>query len=201
MARRVGRRLGATRAQGAYGGRLRKLRDLPFAASVEAYSAEHPRPVFATAAAVRAGFATNKVTTVSADPIAVADQDRVAFDVIDQNTAVVAVSFNERFPSEQAWATALAAAKVSILGTSAADAEHARFSVTAEPGLTSKLETATLWAARVEPVTHHHDTTWGALRGSSPAGFVVGGATIPDAQLDLIGLYVRARRSRPTRTR
>src|SRR5262249_25945101 len=54
----------------------------------------------------------------------------------------------------------------------------------------TKLEAAGLWAARVDPVTHHHDTTWRALKGSGPAGLTVAGITIPDAQLDLIGLYV-----------
>ena len=54
----------------------------------------------------------------------------------------------------------------------------------------SKLEAAGLWAARVDPVTNHHDTTWRALKASGPAGFTVGGITVPDAQLDLVGLYV-----------
>jgi hypothetical protein len=49
---------------------------------------------------------------------------------------------------------------------------------------------AGLWAARVDPVTRHYETTWAALRGSSPAGFSIDHATVPDAQLDLVGLYV-----------
>ena len=31
-----------------------------------------------------------------------------------------------------------------------------------------QLEDAKLWAARVEPMTHHYDTTWGALQRRSP---------------------------------
>ena len=58
------------------------------------------------------------------------------------------------------------------------------------PTITSKLEAANLWAARVEPITRHYETTWGALRGSSAAGFTVEATTIPDARLDLVGLYV-----------
>jgi len=53
------------------------------------------------------------------------------------------------------------------------------------------LQAANLWApARLEAMTHHYETTWAKLRGSSPAGFVVDGTTIPDAQIDLVGLYV-----------
>ena len=55
---------------------------------------------------------------------------------------------------------------------------------------TTKLEGAGLWAARVEPVTRHYQTTWGALRKSPPAGLDVGGAVLPDAQVELVALYV-----------
>ncbi len=177
-------------AQGAYGGRLRKLRDLPFAASVEAYSAEHPRPMFATASAMRAGFATNKVQTVAGDTIVLSDQSRVAFDVTDPNVATITATLSERMPTAQAWTTALAAGGIAINGTPEIGAEHVRFTVAADPALTAKLEAARLWAARVEPVTHHFETTWAKVRGSSPAGMAIDGTTIPDAQLDLVGLYV-----------
>lgn len=179
-------------AQGTYSGRLRKLSDLPFASSVAAYATEHPRPVFASASSLRDGFATNKVQTVSGDAVSIADADHVAFDVVDPNVAVIVATFNDRLPTLQAWSTALAAAGIAVQASSSS-AEQARFDA-AEPdavaALTSRLEAAKLWAARVDPVTHHYDTTWGAIRGSSPAGIVVGGTTIPYAQLDLVGLYV-----------
>ena len=179
-----------TPSQGAYGGRLRKLRDLPFAASVEAYSAEHPRPLFALASAVRAGFGSNKVQTVAGDTITLRDRDRVAFEVVDPNIAVVVGTLNERQATAEAWATALAGAGITVRGAPQPGAETVRFDVAADPALTSKLEVAKLWYARVEPKTHHYETTWAAIRGSSPAGIVADGATIPDAQLDLVGLYV-----------
>ena len=72
-----------------YSGRLRELADLPFAASVESFTTAHPRPVFASAAAIRAGFATNKVQVVTGDTITLADSDKLAFDVLDPDGSVV----------------------------------------------------------------------------------------------------------------
>jgi hypothetical protein len=180
-------------ALGAYSGRLRRLSDLPFAKSIIDYATEHPRPVFATAVAVRAGFGAGKVQSVSNDTITVADSDRIAFDVIDTSTAVIVCILNDRFPTAAAWSTALAAAGLTITGQPHASDDAVRYTVTVDAGLAAlgtKLENARLWAARVEPVTHHYDTTWSALKGSPPGGFVIGGTTIPDAQLDLVGLYV-----------
>jgi hypothetical protein len=57
--------------------------------------------------------------------------------------------------------------------------------------LTAKLEAAKLWAARVERVTRHHETAWSALRGSPAGGFTVDGQTIPEAHVNLVGLFVQ----------
>ena len=43
-----------------------------------------------------------------------------------------------------------------------------------------RLDTAKIFA-RVDPVAHHQETTWGVLKTSPPAGF---------ANADLVGLYV-----------
>jgi hypothetical protein len=177
-------------SQGSYIGRLRKLSDMPFEKSLVDYVAEHPRPVFATAAAVRSAFGTNKLQSVAGDAITLADGDRIAFDVGDTATTVIVGTINERLPTPQAWQTALAGAGIAITGVPRATEDTVRFDVAADAGLAKKLEAANLWAARIEPVTHHYETTWSELRGSSPAGFVVKGTTIPDAQADLIGLYV-----------
>jgi hypothetical protein len=182
-------------AEHGYVGRLRALADLPFAAVVREQAATQPRPVFAPASAVRAGFAANKIATITGETIALDAKDRVAFEVVDPDAATIVATLNDRLPNARAWMIALAAAGIAVRepSSSAKDAEQARFEVT-EPNavttLTAQLEHAGLWAARVDSVTRHYETTWGALRGSSPAGFVVDNATIPDAQLDLIGLYV-----------
>lgn len=186
---------------GDHAGRLRKLADLPFADAVAAYARAHPRPVFATAATVRAGFATNQVATVAGDQVTVAESDRVAFDVIDPGAARIVATRNERLRDAQAWTTALTAAGIAVgapLPAAEGQPDQLRFDVTqpdAVAAVTASLERANLWAARVEPVTRHHETTWGALRSSTAAGFTVAGAsgatlTIPDAQVDLIGLHV-----------
>jgi hypothetical protein len=179
--------------KGAYTGRVRKLDDLPFAGVVESFLVAHPRPLFATAAAVRAGFGTGKITTVAGDEIVVRDNDKVAFDVIDPEAAVVVGAYNERLPNLAAWTKALADAGVTVSGPGRDDRERVFFDVQLPAAVTTtatKLEAASLWAARVDPVTHHHETSWRALAHSGPAGFTVGGLTIPDGQLDLIGLYV-----------
>lgn len=179
-----------------YVGRLRALDDLPIAEAVRGHAAASPRPVFATSAATRAGFATGKVTTVAGDTVTLADRDQVAFDLVDTDSALIVAAINERFPTVQAWVTALSAAGITPgapIGTVTPETSQVRFEVNlpgAVAAITSKLEAANLWAARVEPITRHYQTTWGALRGSSTAGFTVDATTIPDAQLDLVGLYV-----------
>ena len=175
-----------------YVGRLRKLEDLAFAPATQDYAAEHPRPVFATAAAVRAGLATSTVTTVAGDQVALADGDAIALDVVDPNAATIAASFNDRLPDTAAWLAALGKAGITPVSTGTPDTlGQIRFSIAVSVATTTtKLEGAGLWAARVEPVTRHYQTTWGALRKSPPAGLDVGGAVLPDAQVELVGLYV-----------
>jgi len=180
-------------AQNGYVGRLRKLDDLPLAPSARAYAAEHPRPVFATSAAVRAGLTGSTVTTVGGDQVTPADRDDIALDVVDPNAATVAASFNDRLPDTAAWTAALTAAGAPPVATGDPDPAlgQIRFAIAASVATTTaKLEHAGLWAARVEPVTRHYQTTWGALRKSPPAGLDVGGSVLPDAQIELIGLYV-----------
>lgn len=176
---------------GAYTGRLRKLSDLPFASAIADFANTHPRPVFATASAVRAGLASGKVVSVAGETVTVGANDKVAFDVVDPSTVRIVCAINERMPNAAAWTKALAGAGITPNGAPQATTEQVTFEVAGSAAeLTTKLQAANLWAARVDPVTRHYDTTWGALAGSSPAGFTVNGTTIPDAELDLVGLYV-----------
>ena len=206
-----------------YVGRLRRFDDLPLAPWTRAYAAEHPRPVFATAAAVRAGLPAGAVTTVAGDQVTPADGDAVALDVVDPDAATVAASFNDRLPDPAAWTAALRAAGLTPVSAGAPDDAlgQIRFAIGASVATTTaRLEGAGLWAARVEPVTRHYQTTWGALRRSyrciasravaeaaetragadGSAGVAgdlgrrsvldVGGSVLPDAQIELVGLYV-----------
>ncbi len=178
--------------KGPYIGRLRQLDRLPFADTVRDFAAAHPRPRFAPASAVRAGFTTGKVATVAGDEVVLRDGDKVGFDVVDPNAATVVCTYNERHANVSACASALAAAGIDTKGTPRDTDGQAYFDV-AMPGavatLQTKLEAASLWAARVDPVTRHYETTWGVLKASGPAGFTVDGTTLPDATLDLVGLY------------
>jgi len=193
----------------AYSGRLRRVEDLPFASVLDKHATLHPRPVFAAPAAVRAAFAGGPIATVTGDRLPVADTDKVAFDTVDPGRAILIASFTgKREPSGDdpghgpltdgtLWVAELArhgiTATVSptpgqvdtVLGQVRLDVAMPVADVTA------KLEAAKLWAARVERVTRHHETTWGALRGSSAAGFTVDGQTVPDANVELLGLFVQ----------
>jgi hypothetical protein len=180
---------------GGYVGRLRPLEDLPIADSISAFLGANPRPMFAPASAVRAGFGSNKVTTVAGDTISIRDTDKVGFDVIDPTSATIICSFNERHANTKACIEALSQAGITTTKTSHDGREQSRFLVAwptpdAVTALRIKLETAKLWGITVEPVTQHHETTWAQLKTSPPTGFTVAAATIPDAQLDLIGVYV-----------
>jgi hypothetical protein len=176
-----------------YVGRLRPLADLPIADSIEQFLAANPRPMFAPASAVRAGFATGKVTTVAGDTISVRDSDRVGFEVEDPGSASVICTLNERHADAAACGKALADAGVIVSGPGQTGREQARFAVTTADAVATtrtKLEGAKLWGMSVEATTQHHETTWGKLKGSAPSGFTVDAVTVPDAQLDLIGIYV-----------
>jgi hypothetical protein len=179
-------------AQGSYVGRLRKLDDLPLATAAREL-ARHPRPVFATAAEVRKGLASGSVQTVAGEAVKPADADAVELDLIEPAAATVAASFNERLPDIAAWQAALGKANIPIALTGAPDPAlgQVRFSIAAPVAdTTQKLEAARLFDARVEPVTRHIRTTWGAVRASPPDALAVGGASVPDGQIDLLGLYL-----------
>lgn len=178
---------------GAYTGRLRLISELPFADALHEFAAAHPRPLFATGAATRAGFSTDKVTGVGGEALALADGDRVAADVVDPNAATIVASINSSYPTVQKWVDALASAGIVTGPPQPGAADLVRFDVKAPDAVattTRALEAAKLYAARVDPVEHHYETTWGTLKGSTAAGFNLGDATVPDAQLDLVGLYV-----------
>jgi len=173
-------------------GRLRRLDDLAFAEAVRRYAAAHPRPVFATAAAVHAGLATGRVDTVSGDQVVLTSGDVVALDAIDPDASTIAAAFTERLPDTAAWTRALTAAGLPPTATSAADPAlgQVRFTVAAPAAAAAaKLDAAKLWGARPEPVTRHYQTTWSELRAQPAGALVLGGKSLPDGQIELLGLY------------
>jgi len=179
-------------AAGSYRGRLRALSSLPFAASIEKFTAEHPRPVFASLAAMRAGATTGKVQTVTHDTITLADSDKVAFDVVDPDSSIVVGTLGEHYPDAHAWAMALVAAQVPADGKPEVTRDTVRYQVRAGANVVAPLlEKAQLWGARVETVTTHYDTTWGALRAAPAGSVTAGGKQIADSEIDLVGAYVQ----------
>ncbi|MCX5745598.1 MAG: hypothetical protein NT062_24235, partial [Proteobacteria bacterium] len=97
-----------------YVGRLRRMADLPFRSALEAYTAEHPRPMFATAAAIRQGLTGGKLVAVGGEPLTIRDADRVALDVLDPDVSVIVASLNQRLPDAAAWKAALERAGLPI---------------------------------------------------------------------------------------
>jgi hypothetical protein len=165
-----------------YTGRLRRLSDLPFATAVRDYAREHPRPVFASADAVRAAFGSGKITGVGGESVAIQDGDRVAFDVVDPDAAVIVGTFT-KYATSADWQKALADAGIDAKLTPATIPEETRFEVHGPNALVdvqAKLDKAGVYA-RVDNVTGHFDTTWGALKASPPPAL---------AHADLVGLYV-----------
>ncbi len=193
----------------AHTGRLRRIGELPFAGVLDRHATANPRPTFASAASVRAAFAGGPVATVAGDRIAVADTDRVAFDVVEPGRSRIIATFTgKRAPAEddlghgpltdaKLWIAELAKHGVTAtISATPGEADAVLGQVRLDVAMpvadvTAKLEAAKLWAARVERVTRHHETTWGALRASPAAGFAVSGQTVPDAHVDLVGLYVK----------
>ncbi|HET9627740.1 MAG TPA: hypothetical protein VFP84_40560 [Kofleriaceae bacterium] len=174
-----------------YVGRLRKLDELPFADAVRAWVAGHPAPVFASVAAIRAGAQANQVATVAGDPVTLAAGDKVAVDTTEPSAATIVATFNDRLPDTAAWNDALGKAGVTTAQPGKPDDAlgQVRYAVALPVDhVTKLLEAAGLWAARVDPVARHVETTWGELRGRVLAGQP--GFGVPDAQLDLVGLYV-----------
>jgi hypothetical protein len=176
-----------------YTGRLRKLGDLAFFDVASRYTAEHPQPVFADAAGIRAGLASGSVATVDGERVTLADRDAVALDVIAADTATIVASLNERLPDPAAWSAALERAGLKPTATAAPDTVIGQVRLTVAASVadaTAKLEAAGLWDARVEAIARHLQTTWATLRKSPPAGLDFGGQLLPDAQIELVGLYV-----------
>lgn len=181
-----------------YTGRLRKLEDLPFAGAVHDHAAANPRPQFATIAEVRKALGASEIALVSGERVRVETTDRVAFDVVDPGSALVIAAINERHASIGAWTDALTAAGLtpgkamegatdsSPLGADGKPTQ-VRFEIAmpdAVNAVTAKLESAGLWAARVEPITRHHTMSWGELRTKLDT------LKVPDTAIELVGLYV-----------
>ena len=176
---------------GPYTGRLRPLSDLPFSDAIHDYAAKNPRPEFATPSTVRAAFGTGKVTTVDGETIEIKDGDRVAFELVEPSTVTIVATLEPKLPNAAAWTTALAGAGITPLGAPTATTEQARFEVAGTlDEVSAKLKAAELFAANVERVKRHFETTWSDLKQSSPAGLSVKGKAVPDGEVDLVGLYV-----------
>jgi hypothetical protein len=177
----------------AYIGRLRRLADLPLAAAVRDFVTANPRPVFATAAEVRRGFASGTLRTVSGDEVHAGVDTEVAFDVVDPGAAIVVASFVPELPDAAAWLAALEAAKLPHTGTPVVERDAVRIELAMPDAVataTARLADAKLYATRVDPVTRHHEMTWAMLAASPPGAFAADGGAIPEAQVDLVGVFV-----------
>ncbi|MEZ4361443.1 MAG: hypothetical protein R3B48_14750 [Kofleriaceae bacterium] len=176
-----------------YRGRLRPLHDLPVAEDLRRFLAHNPRPVFATLTAVRAAAQRGELETVTGDLVKLSDHDKVSIDVLDLGASVLQAPVSERFPDAAAWQTALRAAGLPVHLLPAPQSTDAipRFALGMAAAEASKLlERAGLWTVRAEPVLRTQRGTWAELRASPPSELTLGGATVPDAHVDLVGFFV-----------
>jgi hypothetical protein len=177
----------------AYVGRLRKLADLPLASAVHAFVAANPRPVFATVGELRKAFASGTLRTVTGDEVRADAATKVAFDIVDPNAAVVVCSFVEALPDAPSWLAALGSANIPVTGQPVVERDAVLVDVTLPDAVavaTSRLDAAMLYAARVDPVTRRYDTTWATIAASPAGALATGSASVPDANTDLVGVYV-----------
>ena len=98
-------------------------------------------------------------------------------------------------PDMRSWGGALKRAEIEATPAAAKPIDEAlgqgRFEVALSPDdATKKLEKGELYAARVEPVIRHKTGTWGELKKSPADGLALGGGNTPDAQIDLVGIFV-----------
>lgn len=192
-----------------YRGRLRRISELPFGRVLDKHATLHPRPVFATTASVRTAFGGAPLATVTGDRLPVADSDRVAFDTVDPDRATLIASFVDKHaPSgddpghgpltdASLWIAELAKHGITAtVSTAPRDTDAALRQVRLDVAmpvdqLNEQLLAAKLLATSVERVVHHYETTWGELRRSPPAALQIGGQTVPDAHVELLGMYVQ----------
>jgi hypothetical protein len=177
----------------AYVGRLRKLADLPLADAVRAFVAANPRPMFATVGELRRAFQTGTLRTVTGDDVHVDAATEVAFDIVDPDAAVIVCSFVDQLPDGPSWLAALGSAGIPLAGQPVLERDAVLVDVTLPQAVataTTRLDDAKLYAARVDPVTRHYDTTWATIAGSPSGALATGSAAVPDARADLVGVYV-----------
>src|SRR5262249_41538882 len=144
----------------------------------------------------RAGLASGRVKLVTGDDVTLTDAQPVAFDVVDPNSAMIVVSFIEKFPDMRSWGGAMKRAEIDVKPVAPRPNDEALGQGRLEVAMsvdeaTKKLLAAELFAARVEPMKRHFAGTWGDLKKSGAAGLSLGGAVTPDALVDLVGIYVQ----------
>ncbi len=177
-----------------YQGRLRKLNELRFASVMRSYANQHPRPIFAPVAAIRASFTDGKIVTVTGDTVAARDDDRVVVETTDPDAAKLMVSYHDKMPDLAAWTAALSATGLIAANqlpdkTTFDTATFTLRTTNAVVTATQKLEAAQLLAYKVEPVVRNLETTFAILRASKPGALSFGPTAIADAQIDLVGVY------------
>ncbi len=181
---------------GRYAGRLHRLDGGPMGPALRDFLAT-PQPRFVTGAELRrARLASADGGTLAAitGPSIVAKSDtQVEVAVVDPNAALVVATYIDRLGDARAWTSALAAAGVIAPGEAPATSgqDHAGWEVhvpDAVAQVEKKLETAALWATRVDPVTVRQKTTWRQLAATA-GDLTIDGAKLPWSAVDVAALW------------
>lgn len=175
-------------------GRLRTLASVRFGDVVREHVARNATPRFITGEALRQAKAGGAaVPLIGGGSHTLAPTDEVEISQVDPGAAVVVATFNPRLPDVKSWTDALAAA-----GVLAADAkpvrateETARWEVRradAVASISTAIEGAQLWGARVEPATTRFRSPWTTL-AVSDAGVTSPAGVIPWSSVDVVALW------------
>lgn len=183
-----------------YVGRLRPLDDLPFAAPLRAQIRREPPARYITGDELRRARTegVTALTTVTGDPFEVAPGDTIEVVVEDPNAVNLVVSFNPRLPDAAAWATALVDAGLIAVGTApdASSDRLARWEVRrpdAFASVTAALEKATLWGARLEPVSRRYRAVWSEAQLRDDGLVVADGTVLAWPAVDVVAVHAARR--------
>lgn len=176
-------------------GRLRPLADVKFSGAVASFAAKNPTPRFVTGddlKRVRIGGA-KELALVGGGTHAPRDTDDIEISVADPGAAIVIAAFNPRMPDVAAWTTALAGAGVIAAGTKpdATTDDTARWEVRrpdAVATVTTALENAQLWGARVEPAATRYRVPWKDLHADQ-TGVQLPTGLLPWSAIDVAAVW------------
>jgi hypothetical protein len=177
-----------------YEGRLKRLDDLPFAASLRRHARESVVPRWVEARALREALEKGAPSVrdpwgdeIAANP---ATPAIVVEEVVDG--ARVVAGIREFLPDEAAWLADFAKAGITVVGGKATETAEKELTFEVQDpegvaGVTRKLRAIQNYSFAAEPLVRRHQATWGELKAEA-AGLRAGAVTVAWDNLDSAAL-------------